>query len=56
MDASLMLFLRHGWGIHAVWPGAGVASVTEAAFPAHAAAGRPGAQTMINLSSTALGS
>jgi len=27
MDASFMLFLRHGWDIHAVWPGAGGASV-----------------------------
>src|SRR5262249_14280998 len=30
MNASLMLFQRHGWDIHAVRPGAGVASVTEA--------------------------
>ena len=29
MDASFMLFLRHGCGIHALWSGAGVASVTE---------------------------
>jgi len=24
MDASFMLLVRHGWDIHAVWPGAGV--------------------------------
>src|SRR5215467_10532632 len=32
VDASFMLFLRHGCGIHAVWSSAGVASVTEARF------------------------
>ena len=37
MDAAFMLFQRHGWDIHAVRPGAGVASVTEARFR-HAAA------------------
>jgi len=43
MDASFMLLVRHGWDIHAVRPGAGVAREAEATFPVHAAAGRPGA-------------
>ena len=42
MNASFMLFQRHGWDIHAVWPGAGGAREAEAPFPVHAAAGRPG--------------
>jgi hypothetical protein len=49
MNAAFMPFQRHEGGIHAVWPGAGEASVTEVRFRC---APRPMARrerTMINL-------
>jgi len=32
MDAAIMQLQQHGCGSHAVWSGAGVASVTEVRF------------------------
>ena len=51
MDASFMLFLRHGCGIHAVWSNAGVAGVTETRFRCTPRPAARRERTMINLSS-----
>jgi hypothetical protein len=38
MNAAFMSFQPHESGIHAVWSGAGGASVTKVPFPVHATA------------------
>jgi hypothetical protein len=56
VDAAFMSFQPHESGIHAVWPGAGEAGVTEVRFPVHAAAGGEAQadQDQLNLSSIVL--
>jgi hypothetical protein len=50
MDAAFMSFWQHGCGNHAVWPGAGVAGVTEVCFRCAPGRRRGGSGPKINLS------